>query len=427
MLGLGHSNGHSDASTFPILNQIGVPAVFAFSFQKLKAGILLSSIIRRSIDSALYSLGFDAKGNMDLPGLKSFLGMGNLLSLYSPYWSWNSGYATSSYSNVNGVAHIDIENANSTTLSATISNTIYNLKPGATIVVTYKHKTSNMYARCAVNSSPNNIQVRVATSETSEGVFTTQTFSFIVPVGGTVATLYMAARAINLWDTGYVEFKDLTITHTDISGYVTTLLDQSGNGLNAGQAIAANQPRIVNNGVLEVDNKGNPCLNVNYTIPVYMSIDNHSLLQFTNAATINFVHSPVDYGGGGYGRILDKNGLIDYCMYTATTTKLCGISSGLDSPDGCIVFSGKNINTLTHDSIANETKVYLNGSIKSSKLAFVRPISTNNLFLFNRADAGRQYNGTFSELILFNKTLTNTQRLKLERNQGKRHGITIGG
>jgi hypothetical protein len=45
------------------------------------------------------------------------------------------------------------------------------------------------------------------------------------------------------------------------NGFVTTWYDQSLNGLNATQTTAANQYRIVNNGVIYTDVSGKPCIN----------------------------------------------------------------------------------------------------------------------------------------------------------------------
>jgi hypothetical protein len=51
--------------------------------------------------------------------------------------------------------------------------------------------------------------------------------------------------------------------------------------------------------------------------------------------------------------------------------------------------------------------------------------NASNMYLFNRAALDRQYDGKISELILFGVTLTDSQRQKLEKNQGKYYGLSV--
>ena len=64
-------------------------------------------------------------------------------------------------------------------------------------------------------------------------------------------------------------------------GFVTTWYDQSGNGVNAIQATASQQPKIVSSGVVELDN-GKPCIiwdNTNDTMRITTSYSGNNLLS----------------------------------------------------------------------------------------------------------------------------------------------------
>ena len=64
-----------------------------------------------------------------------------------------------------------------------------------------------------------------------------------------------SAGAINFTADGDVFYlKNIVITQTTADGHVTTWYDQSGNGYNATQATAANQPKIVSSGSLITNN-----------------------------------------------------------------------------------------------------------------------------------------------------------------------------
>jgi hypothetical protein len=73
----------------------------------------------------------------------------------------------------------------------------------------------------------------------------------------------------------------LTIFTGANDGFVTTWYDQSGNGSNAVQATAANQPKLVSSGVVELDN-GKPCIvwdNSNDTMTINTSYNSSNLLS----------------------------------------------------------------------------------------------------------------------------------------------------
>ena len=95
----------------------------------------------------------------------------------------------------------------------------------------------------------------------------------------------------------------LTTFCSGTDGFVTTWYDQSGNGYDATQGTALNQPQIVSSGSVLTEN-GKPCVNFTGTNKRMQTIDNN---LFFNDCTISYVSRSISIGGGiapmtfGYG------------------------------------------------------------------------------------------------------------------------------
>ena len=95
----------------------------------------------------------------------------------------------------------------------------------------------------------------------------------------------------------------LTTFCSGTDGFVTTWYDQSGNGYDATQGTASNQPQIVSSGSVLTEN-GKPCVNFTGTNKRMQTIDNN---LFFNDCTISYVSRSISIGGGiapmtfGYG------------------------------------------------------------------------------------------------------------------------------
>ena len=89
-------------------------------------------------------------------------------------------------------------------------------------------------------------------------------------------------------------------------GFVTTWYDQSGNGSNAVQATAANQPKLVSSGVVELDN-GKPCIvwdNSNDTMTINTSYNSSNLLSIFSVYNKT---TPIGAGDSVYLVIADNS------------------------------------------------------------------------------------------------------------------------
>ena len=95
----------------------------------------------------------------------------------------------------------------------------------------------------------------------------------------------------------------LTTFCSGTDGFVETWYDQSGNGYDATQGTASNQPQIVSSGSVLTEN-GKPCVNFTGTNKRMQTIDNN---LFFNDCTISYVSRSISIGGGiapmtfGYG------------------------------------------------------------------------------------------------------------------------------
>ena len=110
-------------------------------------------------------------------------------------------------------------------------------------------------------------------------------------------------------DIGFTLFGDLNTTAltsfcSGTNGFVTTWYDQSGNGRNALQPTAANQPQIVSGGTVLTEN-GKPCVNFTSTDKRLKTIDNS---LFFNDCTLSYVcrsistatFAPLAFGYGNH-------------------------------------------------------------------------------------------------------------------------------
>ena len=218
-------------------------------------------------------------------------------------------------------------------------------------------------------------------------------------------------------------------------GFVTTWYDQSGNGSNATQATAANQPQIVSNGVL-------------HTLggrPTIRSFGVTEKLFFTSAAlgsatafSFNSV-STVGANGARKYAILLSSGLIPTPGLTAGI-RWALFGQGNLSPDGIgwagidatiklgngnlVAPSTNYVQTFLKSSTA--WNYYQNGGLAAANIPDTSsPTSEFRGVIFSeRADAYTA-NANCSELVLFPSAISTTDRQTLEGNQGAYYSITI--
>ena len=297
-------------------------ATAAYSLRKLRAGYTGSAIrVRRSNDNTTLDVGFDANGNLDTTSLLNFVGANNI-ALYSEeldnaYWTKkNTSVVSNQTIAPDGTTTADLISETTSTDSHGISpNYVSTSFPAGTSwnISTYVKKGTGLNApntfgigfqhglnldttvlfsfitEGAIDSYVGAGDSNVGSSMTSVGngwyrcsVWGTAavthnkvacgSFRFngnsnsLSPnayTGKTDANIYIwgwqFSRALN--DTSILTTKpyNKTTTLTAGNGFVAIWYDQSENGYNLIQNTAANQARIVLNGVLETLN-GKPAL-----------------------------------------------------------------------------------------------------------------------------------------------------------------------
>jgi hypothetical protein len=168
------------------------------------------------------------------------------------------------------------------------------------------------------------------------------------------------------------------------NGFVTTWHDQSGNGNNATQSTSANQPQIVTSSVVELTNT-KPC--IKYTS------DDKWLTFGTRLTTVisTFQVCKLDTTSGVKPLLGD----------TTTFDYHGGASTWLDA--GLAAAEVRNGSNRINNAIST-----LQSTNKSTSQVLISMINTGNTEVStisrDRTEAGRNWNGTFQELIIYNSS-----------------------
>jgi hypothetical protein len=200
------------------------------------------------------------------------------------------------------------------------------------------------------------------------------------------------------------------------NGFVTTWYDQSGNGRNATQTNALNQPQIVSSGSVILEN-GKPSVQfdgsndyvsynsalLNNATDVYSSV----VFSTTSTTTNQIVHSsPADSGGNrGYDLRLPNSTQIQLAIRTNP-------SDTNSNAVGNFNYSTGNANLITGTFNAslssNEQKIYGNGTLVnevSNSGTSIKNNGTNGGVVIGyfgiSAPFGAYLNGNVSELIMY--------------------------
>jgi hypothetical protein len=203
---------------------------------------------------------------------------------------------------------------------------------------------------------------------------------------------------------------------TTNSGFITTWYDQSGNGRNATQTTAANQPRIYNAGAFETEN-GRTAINFIAGTQLLSAVDPLNGNNDSNA-TFNWVGtSTIGRGQDGFGAgwsfanfavVFTANGIAGY-TYPAPV-------SG-DSRLTTVV--------INQDVSTSSAQKFWSGSAGTSLQINNKTFRSSTVGLTIGDHNGTTVIGTMLEAAIFPIALSNTVRLSVERSQGAAYGINI--
>jgi hypothetical protein len=200
------------------------------------------------------------------------------------------------------------------------------------------------------------------------------------------------------------------------SAFVTTWYDQSTNARHAVQTTAANQPRIVNAGVID-------SLNGRQALGFLGS-------QFLLAGGTRFGDT-IDFSACSVFRRNDTNGvnrtlwgnrissgrILRTTLATAFYANInAGTPAALSYTNGTAVVHSVKMQT-------GEVRHRINGGTDSS--GFASYITGASNMYIGQAGNLEIFIGEIPELVFFDVTITDTDRQKLERNQGRFFGIAV--
>lgn len=208
------------------------------------------------------------------------------------------------------------------------------------------------------------------------------------------------------------------------SCYVTTWYDQSGNGMNLFQSTNANQPRIVNSGVLDTQN-GKPAVYFNGSSSAYMY--NTGLTANTSNTVSALAYASYPSNQGNYARIVSvfQNGQYDYSntpsgsliqinndgSKTIQTERNSG-STGRLTTTPTFEYGVPFLATSIFDG-ANGY-LYLNGN-KGASYAFNSTFNYTNLYVAN-SPTSDYFTGYVQEIYLMPVALSSSDRTILQQN-----------
>jgi len=146
------------------------------------------------------------------------------------------------------------------------------------------------------------------------------------------------------------------------------------------------------------------------TVSSGMNISYNSALRLVNGGTISMWVKPLTAGGGNLGRILDNNPG-GYNIYMRTTQQITweqNATSGLWSGTDTVPFNTWSHITLIYNSSGRW--VYVNGiSVNSSNLATYLEDTNTPLFIGNRLDGTRAFNGSMDDIRIWNISLSDEE------------------
>jgi hypothetical protein len=208
------------------------------------------------------------------------------------------------------------------------------------------------------------------------------------------------------------------------NGFVTTWYDQSGNGLNATQTTAANQPRIVSNGVIETQN-GRPALFFDGS-----TFFDHPI-SISGPSTFVAVASRSGVGSEAQSIFFatPPNTQLDNGMWSKVTTSINWgtYSDNFNSANADLTGALAVISTTSNSPPTGVIDMRTNGELLASSGAarYSGDVHDRRRIGSEHPASARFHIGWISELPVFSSALSTTDRQLLEHNQGEYYEITI--
>jgi hypothetical protein len=225
---------------------------------------------------------------------------------------------------------------------------------------------------------------------------------------------------LNTGATAQPYYATTNVVRTTGDGFVTTWYDQSGNGRNATQTTAGQQPRIVSNGVLDISN-GKPAIRFNGSNTFFSGVS-LPLSQLTLSSVLNDVTQAGDIRYSiGTGSGLLGRGI--FSSFQFSSNKSLGYIPDAGVPvvqTGFLPTIGQSY-VVSLTTTATASSIWANGGNNATGGI----MTLNQLFIGQRGDNFWYYDGYNSETIVFPSALSTTDRQTLERNEGGYYTISV--
>jgi hypothetical protein len=441
-------------------------AAVAYSLRKLRTAYSGSAIrVRRSSDNTEQDIGFDSSGNLDVNIIETFVGW----NLWSYSEEMQQSVWTKTRTTVTGDTVVAPDgNTTGDILFETTESGTHSISRAQAVTIGEDYSISfyikdegrrYFQIRSAVNLSTNNANLPTAMLDLTTGTVISDNGLFrvapiITAVGGgwykveyglianstTTSTTLQLNLSPDGTQTNYIG--DITkgmaiwgiqITKSSLTlpyrqtlaiaegnGFVTTWYDQSGNGNNATQATAGNQPRIINGGVIEVVGSL-PSILTNSTL-----LD--TVININTLNTSMFVVNKKNSGSLELNVSMSQDGV--FSRYSAIRKSSADTNSirFRDSSNNDVIFNSSNTSlALTLNSFFtiadNERVIRTNGvefSTNTDGITFV----ANRLFInrFRNSSTQNIGNGYFSEIIIYANNKYN-DRTGIESNINTHYNI----
>ena len=208
------------------------------------------------------------------------------------------------------------------------------------------------------------------------------------------------------------------------NGFVATWYDQSGNGRNVTQTTTANQPRIVNAGVLEtVGTSLRPAVrftggNVGFSAPVAPTVSPSDF-------GINIVHREIVRAGGAVFSLNNSGTPVTSLMPFADGNLYFDVG-GISGANRVTVATSAAVGTSSIITELNCVPLNIKQIVQNGVIRVTGTGTTGTLTVFRLgSDLQNGSNCCVGDVILFGNAPSTARRQALEQSQGTAYGITV--
>ena len=413
------------------LNQIGetitsiaTPSA-AYSLRSLTGGDPLAVRVRRSSNDASAEKDFTVS-EINSGALLNHINE-DVVTEQSDFTSGVDGYSKDSHGSVSREASFegksDVLNYFHTGGRFGFRKTTVALERTSSYTITFEYYADSLHngkVWGVENAFANRTTLASNTPTVVSGAWTSVTLN--VPGGRTTGAQYLVLRiqadaAAKYGETGdtNVRVKNIVVTQTTGSGFVTTWYDQSGNGNNATQTDTDKQPAIASNGSLfadGIDFDGSDDSLSSSSGFNFTSSDDLSVFSISNPDSASGQNPIVSQSDGtGTGRSFIETG-------STINTFIGGSEQNFGSAS-----ASQSIITLIYDDSANTLDAFKNGSQSGSQKTSITAEAASGVLNIGKNKAGSQFfDGKISEVIIYLSDQTDN-RGSLETNINSYYSI----